>query len=127
MDCRNRIRQSVLSRWMHWHFGQHFCLPCRQLSRFLTLGTEMAPEMHAAVAARSFGQSVLDAEHSSSLHGQEALAAEAAAPSSIAAQHAEKPIGGEVDEVTRPRIARQSSAVFSMKQTGYQSPYAARF
>ena len=117
----------ALSRWVHWQFGQHFCLPCLQLSRFLTLGTEMAPEMHAAVGTRSFRQPVLDAEHASSLHGQEALAAEAAAPGEIATQPAEKPIGGEVDEVTRSGIARQSSAVFGIEQTGYPTSYAARF
>ena len=108
----------ALSRWMHWHFGQHFCLPCLQLSRFLTLGTAMAPEMHAAVGTRSFRQLVLGTQHSSSLYRQGTLTSTALRLRGAETYPAGQHVGDEVDKIARPGIARQSSAVFGIEQTG---------
>ena len=69
----------LLSRRIHRRCRLRDRLSCHNFPCFLTLSAEMAPEMHAEIAAWLFGQSILQADLSSSFDSHEALASEAAA------------------------------------------------
>ena len=71
----------LLFCWDHRRCRHCGRLSCHQLSCFLTQSAEMAPEMHAEIAAWLFWQTVLDADQPSSFDSQEALASEPAAQS----------------------------------------------